>query len=142
MIKQTAASLALLLTVACSSVPSNNSSSTAAGSSLLSAPVATRSIDAPQYISLDQPNQIRQVDFSKQISGLHIRGTLTNRGFYPATAKVEGKGQLCADGQDWLSLSDLSIHKASEGKAKVAPYVSGCATASGFQPASRDIVMQ
>ena len=141
MIKQTAAAFALVLTVACSSVPSNNTANTAGGSSL-TAPVATRSIDAAQYISLDAPNQIREVDYSKQISGLHIRGTLTNRGFYPASTKVEGKGQLCNDGQDWLSLSDLSVHKASDGKAKVAPYVSGCATATGFQPASRDIVMQ
>jgi hypothetical protein len=142
MIKNTAAALALLFTVACSSMPMNNSNSNGGGSSLLNAPVATRSVDAAQYILLDAPAQVRQVDFTKVISGLHIRGTMTNRGFYPASGKIEGRGQLCADGKDWLALSDLTVHKASEGKTPTAPYVLGCATSSGFQPASRDIVMQ
>jgi len=140
MIKQSAAALALLLTVACASTSMNSSSSDTGGGNAKSA-VATRSVDAPEYILLQYPSQIRTIDWSKNISALHIKGTLTNRGFYPA-GKIEGNGSFCADGKDWLSLADLSVHKAGEGKTPAAPYVTGCATASGFQPASRDIVLQ
>ncbi|HKO57906.1 MAG TPA: hypothetical protein VJ276_18710 [Thermoanaerobaculia bacterium] len=134
--KRTAALLALALTVACSSTPMQSSSAGSGGATL-----ASSSKDAPEYILLTSPGQIRDVDHSTRISSLHIKGTLTNRGFYPA-GQVEGNGEFCADGKDFLSLADLSVHTASEGKTPKAPYLLGCATKSGFKPASRDVVMQ
>jgi hypothetical protein len=139
MIKRLAPLALLLATVACSSVPMSSSSNSVA--SAPAAGVATNKFDATSYILLDAPNQVRQVDWSSTVYPLHIYGTLTNKGFYPA-GKIEGKGKLCADGQDWLSLSDLRVYKAADGKTPAAPYVTGCATASGFQPSSRDIVLQ
>jgi len=137
MIKRTAALLALALTVACSSTSMQSSSAGAADTAL-----AASSKDAPEYILLSSPGQIRDVDHSQRLNAFHIKGTLTNRGFYPAAAQVEGNGEFCADGKDFLSLADLSVHSASEGKTPKAPYLMGCATKSGFKPASRDIVMQ
>jgi len=136
MTRRTASLLALAFTLfsaACASVPM--SSSSAGGSAAL-----TSSKDAPEYILLSSPNQIRNTNYSERISAFHIRGSLTNRGFYPA-GPVEGNGEFCADGKDWLSLSDLSVHQASDGKTPVAPYLRGCASKSGFKPASREIVM-
>ena len=73
--------------------------------------------------------------------GLHVRGTMTNRGFYPA-GEIQGSGKFCADGKDWLSLSDLKVHSAAEAKSPIAPYILGCSTSAGFQPASRAVVAQ
>lgn len=136
MTKSTATLLALtlvLFSAACTSVPM--SSSSAGGSTALAS-----SKDAPEYILLSSPTQIRNTDYSQRIGAFHIKGTLTNRGFYPA-GPVEGNGEFCADGKDWLSLSDLSVHTATEGKTPAAPYLLGCASKSGFKPASREIVM-
>ena len=134
--KRTASLLALtLLTAACSTMPMSSSS----GGGSASTPIVSAK-DAPEYILLSSPSQIRNVDYSQRISAFHIKGMLTNRGFYPA-GQIEGNGELCADGKDWLSLSDLSVHSASEGKTPVAPYILGCASKSGFKPASRDVVM-
>jgi hypothetical protein len=138
MIKRLAPLVLLLASVACSSVPMNSSSNT---SSAPAAGIATNKLDATSYILLDAPNQVRTVDWSSTVYPLHIFGTMTSHGFYPA-GKIEGKGKLCANGQDWLSLADLKVYKAADGKTPTAPYVLGCATASGFQPASRDIVVQ
>ena len=137
MTRRTASLLALTLTLtllsaACATAPM--SSSSAGGSAL------TSSKDAPEYILLSSPTQIRNTDYSQRIGAFHIKGTLTNRGFYPA-GQVEGSGDFCADGKDWMSLSDLSVHQASDGKTPVAPYLLGCASKSGFKPASREIVM-
>lgn len=140
--KKIAIAVALLVTAACSSVPMN-SSSTAKSSSLFGSStntVATRATDAPNYILFSEPNGVRNVDYSKSVYGLNLRGTLTDRGFYPV-GKIEGRGQFCSEGKDWLSLSDLAIHKANDGKSPSGSYVLGCATASGFQPASRDAVV-
>ena len=128
-------SLALLLTAACASLPMNQSSSTT-GDNSSSAP----KFYATDYVLLSSPTQLRTVDESTTVYSLNVRGTLTNRGFYPI-GKVEGHGDLCADGKDWLSLSDLKIHKAAEGGSPAAPYLLGCASNSGFKPATRDIVM-
>jgi hypothetical protein len=138
--KTITASLVLLLAVGCASAPMN--SSTENGGS--SAPALSTNVkNAPDYILLSSPNQIRSYDFSNAIGvrGLHVRGTLTNRGFYPA-GEIQGSGKFCADGKDWLSLSDLRVHTAAEGKTPTAPYIVGCASSSGFQPASRAIVAQ
>ena len=137
MIKNAAACLILLLTVACATSPmtsSNDVSSPAPG-------VATKYNDAPLYILLSSPNQVRTVDFSSKVYGLHLRGTMTNKGFYPA-GQIEGKGKFCADGKDWLSLSEMKVYSAADNKTPNGPYILGCSTNSGFQPASREVVLQ
>ena len=131
-----AASLILLLTVACATTPmtsSNDVASPAPG-------VATKYNDAPLYILLSSPNQVRTVDYSSKVYGLHLRGTMTNKGFYPA-GQIEGKGKFCAEGKDWLSLSEMKVYSA-DSKAPTAPYILGCSTNGGFQPASREVVLQ
>lgn len=137
MIKKTAVALALVLAVGCASSPMTSSSN---DSSAALAGVATRAADAPEYILLSAPSQVRNVDYSKSIYGFHIKGTMTNRGFLPA-GTVQGKGTFCAEGKDVLSLIDLKVYKAGAA-TPAAPYLLGCATDNGFQPASRDIVVQ
>ena len=131
MIKRSILSVALLLTAACATTPAMNSST------------SEPKFQATDYVLLSSPNQIQTLDLSTGtgVWGLHVNGTMTNRGFYPL-GKVEGHGDLCADGKDWLSLSDLKVHKASEGGSPAAPYLLGCASGSGFKPATRDIVVQ
>jgi len=137
MIKRTAAALSLLLAVACASTPMSSSSNTA---SAAPAGVTSNINNAPEYVLLTAPSQVRTYDFGSIVYGLHVRGTMTNKGFYPA-GQVQGKGKFCADGKDYLSLSDLSVHKSGEG-TPAAPYLLGCASDKGFQPASREIVTQ
>ena len=129
MIKRAILPLALLLSAACATTPMNSSAPNA-------------KFQPSDYVLLTSPNTLQTLDPSTGtgIWGLHVSGTMTNRGFYPL-GKVEGHGDLCADGKDWLSLSDLRVHKASEGGSPAAPYLLGCATGSGFKPATRDIVM-
>jgi len=137
--KKLATALALVLTAACASTPMNSSSGTDA-TAFGASKVAARSTDAPNYILFSSPNSVRNVDFSTNVPGLNLKGTITNKGFYPA-GKIEGRGTFCAEGKDWLSLADLSIHKAADGKSPEGSYVLGCVSASGFQPASRDAVV-
>ena len=138
MIKQSAAALSLLLAVACASTPMNSSSNLTTAS--VAPGVTSNANNAPEYVLLSQPNQVRTYDFSKTVYGFHVRGTMTNKGFYPA-GQVQGRGKFCADGKDWISLNDLQVHKSGDG-SPAAPYLLGCAADSGFQPASRDIVAQ
>ena len=140
MMKTSAAVLALVLTVACASTPMTSSSESAGNAG---AALTTSVKNAPDYILLTAPNQVRTYDFANAIGvrGLHIRGTMTSRGFV-AAGEIQGNGSFCADGQDWLSLTDLSVYKASDGKTPVAPYILGCAKGTTFQPASRSIVTQ
>ena len=135
MIKRVVLPLALLLSVACATSPMSSTSSPAGGG-------ATARLQATDYVLLSSPTTLQPLDPSTSTGtwGLHVNGTMTNRGFMPV-GKVEGHGDLCADGKDWLSLSDLRVHKASEGGSPAAPYLLGCASNSGFKPASRDIVM-
>ena len=135
--KRTIAALALVLTAACASTPMTSSNESAGG-----ALRAVSAKDAPDYILLSEPNQIRTYDFSNAIGvkGFHVRGTMTNIGFMPA-GDVQGNGKTC-QGTDWFSLSDLRVYKADSGKTPTAPYILGCATSSGFQPASRTVVTQ
>jgi len=128
--------LALLLSVACATSPMSSSSLATGGGA------STSKLAATDYVLLSSPTALQPYDASTStgIWSLHVKGTMTNRGFYPS-GKVEGHGDLCADGKDWLSLSDLKVHKASEGGSPAAPYLLGCATNSGFKPASRDVVM-
>jgi hypothetical protein len=139
--KTLATSLVLLLALGCASAPMTSSNES--GGNAAVAAITTNPKNAPDYILLSSPNQIRNYDFGNAIGvrGLHVRGTLTNRGFLPA-GEIQGNGKFCAEGKDWLSLSDLTVHSASEGKTPAAPYIVGCATSSGFQPASRAVVAQ
>src|ERR1043166_6089826 len=108
MMKRTILSLALLLSAACATAPMNSSA-------------ADSKLQATDYVLLSSPTKLQTYDPSTStgVWGLNIKGTMTNRGFYPV-GKVEGHGDLCADGKDWLSLSDLSVHKASEGGSPTA----------------------
>ena len=133
--KRFAAPVVLLLSMACASTPMQSSSE--GGSARVN--LATRPADAQAYILLDSPGQVRSAENIAPIYPLHIRGTMTNKGFIPA-GNIQGHGKLC-DGKDWLSLADLTVHKSSESQSPVAPYVLGCVATNGFQPASRDIVM-
>lgn len=141
MLKSVAVSLALVVAVGCASTPLSSSSQN--GGTSAQAPVTTSLKNAPDYILLSAPSQIREWDFSNAVGvrGFHLRGTMTNRGFMPA-GEVQGNGKFCADRKDWFSLADLSVHKASDGKTPTAPYLLGCATSNGFVPASRAIVTQ
>ena len=132
MIRRAVLPLALLLSAACATAPMSSSSTGG---------MATK-IEATDYVLLSSPSTIQSYDPSTStgVWGLHVKGAMTNKGFFPV-GKIEGHGDLCADGKDWLSLSDLRVHKASEGGSPTAPYVLGCASGSGFKPASRDIVM-
>ncbi|SRR5581483_180744 len=138
--KKLTIALSLLLTAACATMPMNSSSKDSAGASLAPAGIATKSTDASSYILFSDPKAVRTIDWSSSIYGLNIKGTMTSKGFYPA-GKIEGHGSFCADGKDWFSLNDLTVHKASDGKTPAGSYVLGCAVASGFQPASRDAVV-
>jgi len=139
--KKLTIALSLLLTAACATMPMHSSTKdTSAGASTAPAGIATKTADAANYILFSDPKAIRTIDWSSNIYGLNIKGTMTNKGFYP-TGKIEGRGSFCADGKDWLSLTDLSVHKASDGKTPTGSYVLGCVVATGFQPASRDAVV-
>ena len=140
MMKRTAATLVLaLVAAACASNPMT--SSTVAGGNTASVSLGNVR-NAPDYILLAAPEQVRSWDFSSNyVRGLHVRGTMTNRGFVPA-GEILGSGKLCADGQDWLSLAELKVYTAGDGKTPAAPYILGCSTNSGFQPASRSIATE
>ncbi len=133
--------LVLLLAAGCASTATNSNNETGGGATV--AGLTTNPKNAPEYVLFSAPNQIREYDFSNSIGvrGLHVRGTMTNKGFYPA-GEIQGSGKFCTEGKDWLSLSELKVHTASEGKSPAAPYILGCATSSGFQPASRAVVAQ
>ena len=139
MLKNTAVALALVLAAGCASTPLTQNSNTGAAS--IGGGIATRAQDGPEYLLLSAPTAVRTYDFGSRVYDLHVRGTMTNRGFMPA-GQVQGNGKFCADGKDWLSLSDMTLHKADSG-APTAPYVLGCINANGtFSPATRDIVVQ
>lgn len=138
--KRIAAALTLaLVAAACASTPMTSSGG--AGGNAAGATFGNVR-NAPDYILLAAPEQVRAWDFSSNyVRGLHVRGTMTNRGFI-AAGDILGNGKLCSDGQDWLSLAELKVYKAGSGRNPAAPYILGCSTTAGFQPASRSIVTQ
>jgi len=133
--------LVLLLTAGCASTATNSNRDTGGGPSV--AGLTKNPKNAPEYVLLSAPNQVREYDFNNAVGvrGLHVRGTMTNQGFYPA-GEIQGAGKFCTEGKDWFSLSELKVHVASEGKVPAVPYIVGCASSSGFQPASRSVVAQ
>jgi hypothetical protein len=139
MTKKSSVALLLLLAVACASNPvSTGGNGGASGSATL-----PNVKNAPDYVLLSAPNQVREYDFGNAIGvkGLHVRGVMTNRGFQPI-GDVQGNGKFCEGGQDWLSLADMAVYKAGDSRARRAPYLVGCANGSSFQPSSRTIVTQ
>ena len=138
MFKKSSVSLALLLSLACASSPVASTAGNGGSTSTATLPSVR---NAPDYVLLSAPTQVRTYDFANSIGvrGFHIRGVMTNRGFQPV-GDVQGSGKFCEGGQDWLSLSEMAVYKAGDSREKRAPYVLGCASGSTFQPASRDIV--
>lgn len=140
MIRRLAPAAVLLLTVACSTAPMTSSSSSTVTPT--GTPTVSQSAsNAPDFVLLSAPGAVREWNAIDPEYGLHVRGTMTSRGFVPVGG-VQGRGKLCADGKDWVSLTDLKVHKASEGSTPAAPYVLGCASGSTFTPASREVVTQ
>ena len=135
--KKLIAPLLLVLSTACASTSLHSTTSKSYGSG---SPVRARALRADYYILLSAPSQLREMSVSP-INAFHVNGTMNGRGFAPV-AQVEGNGQFCPDGKDWLDLANLTVHTAADGHAPVAPYLLGCAASTGFQPASRDIVTQ
>ena len=130
--------LLLVISTACASTSLHSTSTTAYGSG--SPSPRARAARADYYVLLSSPNQLREMSLGT-INAFHVSGIMNGRGFSPVS-QVEGNGQFCADGKDWLDLANLSVHKAAEGHPPAAPYLLGCAVSSGFQPASRDIATQ
>lgn len=136
MIRKFAPLAVLLLTVACASAPMTSSSPSS------STPTAVPSgMASAEYVLLSSPTSVRVWDATDPEIGFHVRGAMTTRGFAPAGG-VQGRGKLCTDGQDWLSFSDLKIHKASDGVTPSGSYLLGCASGTKFVPASREVVTQ
>ena len=137
MMKRTAAALALLLMVGCaSSSMTSNETTGSTGTTAKSSGGYAR-----DFIALSTPGDVRMWDLGSgaSVGGFYVRGNKTRHGFIPV-GEVQGKGNFCADGRDWLSLTDLRVYTAD--KTPVAPYVLGCVSGNGFRPASREIVTQ
>jgi hypothetical protein len=137
MIRKFAAPAVLLLTVACATTPMTSSSATTPAAPV----VNSSSMAAAEYVLLSSPTSVRDWDATDPEIGFHVRGAMTTRGFVPAGG-VQGRGKLCADGKDWISFSDMKVHKAADGGTPTAPYLLGCASGTTFVPASREIVTQ
>lgn len=89
------------------------------------------------YRLLSDPDSIRQIDWGRPLTSLHVKGYLTPQGFVPVS-KVEGRGGLCESADSWVSLKDGAVHANSE--APTGPYVSGCVSSQGgFKPSTREV---
>lgn len=132
----TSAALVLLLAAACASTPLTSSTNETGSAASTGLPTLR---NAPDYILLASPNQIRSWDFGNPVGvkGLHVRGVATNVGF-KAIGDIQGNGKFCSESTHWLSLSDLTVYANSE-KAPQGSYIAGCATGSSFQPSSRTV---
>lgn len=136
--KRFSSSLLILgFAAACATAPSDT---TTAGGSAMSG--ALRATDATHYRLLSDARHIRDIDWASPPQALHVKGRLTSIGFQPIGG-VEGRGKLCSDGQDWVSIIDGQFHAAQEGSAPQGPYVKGCRTKMGsFVPATRELAVQ
>ncbi len=123
--------LLALLAVGCASNSASTGDSGGAGSLL-------RGPSASHYRLMSDPRHVREIDWSRPPQALHVKGTLTSRGFEPSSS-VEGSGRLCEGGTDWVNLRDGQFHAAGAGSPE-GPYVFGCKGRSGgFAPATREI---
>jgi len=122
--------LAALMTIGCAST-SMTSYENAAGSDELKAQSPSH------YRLLSDPDTIRQIDWGRPMTALHVKGYLTDQGFVPVS-KVEGRGGLCSSSDAWVNLKDGSIHSSNE--SPTGPYVSGCMSSqSGFKPSTKEV---
>ncbi len=122
--------VAALFAVGCAST-SMTSYENAAGSSELAATTPTH------YRLLSDPDSIREIDWGRPLTALHVKGYFTNQGFVPV-AKVDGSGGLCKSSDAWVNLTDGSIHGANESPS--APHVKGCFSEQrGFKPATKEV---
>jgi len=123
-------SVALLLAVGCGST-SMTSYQNAAGSDDLAARSPTH------YRLLSDPDTLREIDWGRPLTSLHVKGYFTGQGFVPVS-KVEGTGGLCQGTDYWVNLADGTIHPSSE--SPEGPYVKGCySSQKGFKPATREV---
>jgi hypothetical protein len=134
------APLLLILSASCASTSLHSSSATNPAASSAPPARSARSARADYYILLSSPGQLREMGLGN-ISGLHVNGNMNGQGFSPVS-QVEGNGKFCPDGKDWLDLTTLTVHTAADGHPPAAPYLRGCAVSKGFEPASRDVVLQ
>lgn len=134
--KRTAAALALLFMVGCASNSMTSNETTGSNGT-----TAKRGGYARDFIALATPGDVRMWDLGSgaSVGGFYVRGNKTRQGFIPV-GEVQGNGNFCAGGKDWLSLTDLRVYTAD--KTPVAPYILGCVSGNGFRPASREIVTQ
>lgn len=125
---------AALFAVGCSST-SMVPNETATGAAELSGKTPT------YYRLVSDPRTIREIDWGRPLTSLHVKGHLTNQGFMPL-AKIEGSGRLCENGNDWVSLADGEFHSADSGETPKGPYIKGCKGRTGaFLPASKDVLV-
>jgi hypothetical protein len=122
---------AAIFAVGCAST-SMTSYDNAAGSDELRAKTPSH------YRLLSDPDSIREINWGRPLTALHVKGYLTSQGFVPVS-KVEGRGGLCKGGDDsWLSLKDGQIH--SNGEAASGPHVKGCVSSQGgFRPSTKEV---
>jgi hypothetical protein len=93
---------------------------------------------ATHYRLLSDPKSIREINWSRPPQDFHVKGVLTNQGFQPV-GNVAGRGSLCTDPNEFVSLKDGKSYGANEATPE-SPYVSGCkGRTGGFKPASREI---
>lgn len=98
-----------------------------------------QSKNAAIYRLLSSPSSMRTFDVMKQPRAWHVKALATN-GSYTWVNKVEGKGKLCPNGTDMLSLNDGNVLK--EGTKPVGPYIVGCSADNGvFTPSSTEVLL-
>jgi hypothetical protein len=97
---------------------------------------------ASHYRLLSDPRNVRDINWSNPPSALHIKGRMTTAGFQPV-GQIEGRGSLCSEGRDFVTLSDGQFHAAADGATPTGLYVYGCKSMTGgFKPATREILGQ
>src|SRR5688572_23129206 len=100
---------------------------------------AVRAAEATHYRLVSDPKSIRTIDWANPPRDLHVKGVLTARGFEPI-GEVEGRGRLCEEGNDWVSLRDGSFHAADSGDRPESPFIRGCkGRTGGFMPAGVNV---
>ena len=134
--KLSALLLVVLFAVACSST---SGSMADAGSPASGGSTSASKATPTHYRLLSDPRTVREINWSRPPLDLHIKGRMTTLGFEPVN-QVQGSGRLCADGKDWISLTDGLYHAGTEGSSPQGPYVMGCKSKTGgFVPASKQI---
>ena len=128
--RATVLAIAALFAIGCAST-SMTSYDNAAGSDELRAQTPTH------YRLLSDPDSLREINWGRPLTALHVKGYVTNQGFVPVS-KVEGRGGLCESADSWVNLKDGSIHSSSESPS--GAHVTGCLSSQGgFKPATKEV---